>query len=195
MCKFFDLETQQRYILQEEANISKRELRLLVDWLRVFLESFDKASKCLQIPFRNPKLRVDVQSQKTISLLLTTTISFNIQMDKFVHRSVLESTIVAFFPSKILNYTTINVFLPRFSSTTSGKFTTSATTDLTLQTSGKNFKAFAMCSAFTLDFRHDNSIIQLTGNVCCPNTICSDIICVHKKTFQSLERSDYQCAQ
>ena len=43
--QFCDLKTQQRYILQEEVNISKRELTCLVDNLRDFLKTFDQASK------------------------------------------------------------------------------------------------------------------------------------------------------
>ena len=29
----------------------------------------------------------------------------------------------------------------------------------------------------------------------CPNTMCLGKLCLHKKTFQSLDRSDYQCPQ
>ena len=43
-----------------------------------------------------------------------------------------------------------------------------------------------MCSAFTRDCWYD---------VYCPNTKCSGKLCLHKKTFQSLGRSDYQCPQ
>ena len=53
--QFCDLKTQQRYILQEEVNISKRELTCLVDSLRDFLETFDQASNCIQIPLPKPK--------------------------------------------------------------------------------------------------------------------------------------------
>ena len=31
--------------------------------------------------------------------------------------------------------------------------------------------------------------------MCCPNTKCFGKLCLHKKTFQSLGRSDYQCPQ
>ena len=50
-----------------------------------------------------------------------------------------------------------------------------------------------MCSAFTPDCGYNNSTIILLGDVYCPNTKCSGRICLHKKTFQSLGRSDYQC--
>ena len=56
--QFCDLKTQQRFILQEEVNISKRELTCLVDSLCVFLKSFDQASKCIQIPLPKPKVEI-----------------------------------------------------------------------------------------------------------------------------------------
>ena len=56
--RFCDLKTQQRYILQEEVNTSKRELICLVDNLRDFLKTFDQASKCIQIPLPNPTVAI-----------------------------------------------------------------------------------------------------------------------------------------
>ena len=52
-----------------------------------------------------------------------------------------------------------------------------------------------MCSAFTPDCGYNNTTIFLFGDVYCPNTRCSGRFCLHKKTFQSLGRSDYQCPQ
>ena len=52
-----------------------------------------------------------------------------------------------------------------------------------------------MCSAFTPHCGYDNSTIVLIGDVYCPNTKCLGKLCLHKKTFQSLGRSDYQCPQ
>ena len=52
-----------------------------------------------------------------------------------------------------------------------------------------------MCSALTPDCGYDNSTINLIGDVHCPNTKCLGKFCLHKKTFQSLGRSDYQCPQ
>ena len=54
-----------------------------------------------------------------------------------------------------------------------------------------------MCSAFTPDCGYDNSTIILIGDLYCPKTKCLGKLCLHKKTFQSLGRSDYhgpQCA-
>ena len=50
-----------------------------------------------------------------------------------------------------------------------------------------------MCSAFTPDCGYDNSTIILVGDVYCLKTKCLGKLCLHKKTFQSLGRSDYQC--
>ena len=52
-----------------------------------------------------------------------------------------------------------------------------------------------MCSAFTPDCWYDNSTITLIGDVYCPNTKCLGELCLHKKTFESLGRSNYQCPQ
>ena len=49
-----------------------------------------------------------------------------------------------------------------------------------------------MCST---DCAYDNSAIIIIGDVYCPNTKCGGILCLHKKTFHSLGRSDYQCPQ
>ena len=49
-----------------------------------------------------------------------------------------------------------------------------------------------MCST---NFAYDNSAIIIIGNVYCPNTKCLGKFCLHKKPFQSLGRSDYQCPQ
>ena len=62
--QFCDLKTQQSYILQEEVNISKRELTCLVDNLRDFLKTFDQASKCIQIPLPKPKVEIGSTKSK-----------------------------------------------------------------------------------------------------------------------------------
>ena len=62
--QFCDLKTQQRYILQEEVNISKRELTCLVDNLRDCLKIFDQASKCIQILPPKPKVEIGPTKSK-----------------------------------------------------------------------------------------------------------------------------------
>ena len=61
--RFCDFQTQERYILQEDVNISKRDITCLVDNLCNFLKTFDQASKCIQIPL--PKSKVEIGSTKS----------------------------------------------------------------------------------------------------------------------------------
>ena len=56
-------------------------------------------------------------------------------------------------------------------------------------------RAITMCRAFTPDCGYDNSTIILIGDVYCPNTKFLGKVCLHKKTFQSLGRSECQCPQ
>ena len=51
------------------------------------------------------------------------------------------------------------------------------------------------CSAFTPDCGYDNSTIVLIGDLYCQKTKCLGKLCLHKKTFQTLGRRDYQCPQ
>ena len=64
-----------------------------------------------------------------------------------------------------------------------------------LLTSVTFLRATLICSASTPDCGYDNSTIVLIEDVFCPNTKCLGKLCLHKKTFQSLGRSDYQCPQ
>ena len=52
-----------------------------------------------------------------------------------------------------------------------------------------------MCSAFTPDCGYYKSFIILIGDVYCPNTKSSGRLCLHKKTFQTHGKSDYQYLQ
>ena len=148
--EFCDLKTQQRYNLQLEVNISERELTFLVDGLRDFLKTLITLATVYRFPYRNLKLRLDLQSQKTISLLINMTLSLNIRIGKFAYRSDLETSILAFFYQKTLNYKAISLFLQKLSTLTIAKFTISTRTDITLQRGVKQLRTIAMCSAFTL---------------------------------------------
>ena len=81
------------------------------------------------------------------------------------------------------------------STLTIAKFTISTRPDITLQTSVKYKGAITICSAFTPDCGYDNSIIIFIGDVYCQFTKCSGKVCLHKKNFQSLSRSDFRCLQ
>ena len=101
--KLFQLcysKTQQHYILQEEVNTSKKELGFLFSSLREFPQVFDLASKISQIPPVNPKIEIESRNSNNFSVLIAMMISLNIQTDKFVYRSVLNSSNLAPFPKK-----------------------------------------------------------------------------------------------
>ena len=107
----------------------------------------------------------------------------------------METTNLASFQSKSFNYTLIILYLQKVSTLTIANFTTSARTEFTLQTSVHFLGPNTMCSTFTPHCRYKHSINKPLGNVLCPNTLCSGLFCVHKKYFQSLGRSDYQCPE
>ena len=56
--QFCHLKIQQRYILQEDVNISKTELNSLVDSLRDFRKTSGHTNKWIQIPLPNPKVEI-----------------------------------------------------------------------------------------------------------------------------------------
>ena len=99
-------------------NIAKRERTCLVDSLRDFLKTSDQACKCIQIPLPKPKFEIGSTNSKDNLFAPYYTISLNIQVDKFVYHSDLETKILAYFLSKNLNYTAINSFLQKLSTLT-----------------------------------------------------------------------------
>ena len=136
---FCDLKTQQRYILWKGVNVFKRQLGFLAESLRDFLKTFDKASKCLQIPLPKPKSEIGcwIHKIRKLSLLITMTRSLNNQRDKLVYISDFETTIFASFQSKSLDYAAINLILRKFSNLTIAKFNTSTGTEIRWQTNVK----------------------------------------------------------
>ena len=56
--QFCDSKLQQRFILEEEVSISKRETESLLDSLREFLKAFDQTNKVSQTPLPKPKFRI-----------------------------------------------------------------------------------------------------------------------------------------
>ena len=142
---------------------------------------------------RNPKLRLHLQNQDTIFLLIFITIPLNIEIDKFVYRSDLETSNLASFLSKSLNYRVIKLFVQKLLSLTVAKFFICTGTDITFQTSVKKVRAVTMGSAFSPSCGYENSNINLIENVYCRNTKCSAEFCLQKKTLCSVDRSNYQC--
>ena len=107
----------------------------------------------------------------------------------------MKRTRLASFPSKSLNNTEINSFFQKLSTWVPAKSNISTRIDFLLLTSVTFLRAITMCIAFTPDCGFDNNTIILIRDVYCPNTKCLGRLCLHKKTFESLGRSDYQCPQ
>ena len=59
-----------------------------------------KVASAYRFPYRSPKLRLDLQNQKSISLLITITISLNMQIDKIVYPFDLEKNNSCIFSIK-----------------------------------------------------------------------------------------------
>ena len=149
-----------------------------------------KRASVYKFDHRNPNLRLDIKSQKAISLLITLTLSLNTHIENSVVVPIWKQQFLRLF-QKNLNYTPLNLFL----TLTIAKLIISTRTDVTLQTSLKYLRAILMCSAFTRDYGYDKSTNILIGDVNCPKIMCSGELRLHKKTFQSLGRRKYQCAQ
>ena len=94
-----------------------------------------------------------------------------------------------------MNITVINSFLQKLSTWVTAKSNVSTRIDFLLPTSVTFLRAITMCNAFSPDCGYDNKTNILIGDVYCPNANCLGKLCLHKKTFQSLSRSDYQCPQ
>ena len=86
----------------------------------------------------------------------------------------------------------INSFLQKLSTWVTAKSNISTRIDFLLPTSVTIFRAITMCST---DCAYDNSTIFIIGDVYCPITKCLGKFCLHKKTFQSFGRNNYQCPQ
>ena len=104
-------------------------------------------------------------------------------------------TKLASFPSKSFNITVINSFLQKMSTWVIAKSNISTRINKFLLSSVTLLRAITMCSAFIPVCGYDNSTITLIGDVYCPNTKSSRKFCWHKRTFQSLGRSGYQCPE
>ena len=89
----------------------------------------------------------------------------------------------------------INSFLQKLSTWVTAKSNISERINLWLLTSVTFLRAITLCNAFTLDCGYEKITISLIGDVYCPITKCLSKFCLHKKTSQSLGRSDYQCPQ
>ena len=160
----------------------------------IFSKHFIELASVYRKLYQSPDLKLNLQSQKTISLLIIITISLNNQIDKFAYRSDLETTSFAYFPSKCLNYTAIIFFSQKLSTLSIWNFTISTRTDITLQTSVNKWEQL-WCGAHSLGlWVWQKHYYSHWGRVL-PKYKVFGKLCLYKKIFQSLGRSDYQCPQ
>ena len=192
---FCDSKLQQRCIFKEEISISKTEIGSLLDSLGDFLKVFDQANKISQFPLSKPKLEIGFTKAKDemfshcykdIVEHLNTQFRLWLQFEK--HKTCVVS-IKKFEHYGVQSILTevVNLGYREIEHLYKNRFL--------LPTSVTIMRAITMCSAFTPDCGYDNSTTILIGDVYCPNTKCLGKLCLHKKTFQSLGRSDYQCPQ
>ena len=106
--QFCELKLQQRYTFWEKMHVSKRELISWADSLRDFFNLMTMRASAYRFLNGDPKMKLDVQFRKTISLFSALKLSLNNRIDKFVYRSCLE-TLFASFPSNCLNYTVMSL--------------------------------------------------------------------------------------
>ena len=196
MFRFCDIKLQQRFFHKEEVSISKKEIESLLDSLGEFLEAFDEANKVSQIPLPKPKFEIGFTKAKDklfshcykdIVELLNRQIGLYFRLEK--------NKTCVFFTKKFEHYG--NQFILT-------EFVNLGYREIkhfyknhrfVLPTSVTFLRAITMCSAFTPDCAYDNSAILISGDVYSANTKCLGKLCLHKKTFQSRGRSDYQCPQ
>ena len=169
-------------------NISKRELSSLIDSLRDFPKFFDKASKCSQSSLPQIKIEIgSINSKDNPFAQYCTVIPEHLKRHFSLSLRFGNNNSSDFIITKIEIHA-INFFPKKFSILTITEVTTSTRTDITFQKTAKQLRAITKCSTFIPDSRYNNCIIKLIGNVPCPKKMCSDILCVHKKTFQFLEK-------
>ena len=193
MFHFCESKLQQRFIPKEEVSISKKEIESLLDSLGEFLKAFDQANKVSQIPLPKPKFEIGFTKAK--DELFTHCYK---DIAEHLNRQIriafrFEKNKTCVFSIKSLNITLINSFLQKLSTWVTAKSNISTRIDILLLTSVTFLRAITMCSVFTPDCGYDKIIFF--GDVYCPNTKCLGKLCLHKKTFQYLGRSDSQCQQ
>ena len=193
---FCDSKLQQPFILNEEVNMSKEEIETLLDSVGDILKAFDQTNKLSQIPLPKPKFEIGFTKAKgeLFSHCYKDIIKHSNRQIWLSLRFEKKTRLVS-FPSKSLNNTVITSFLQKLSTAVTAKSNISTRINFLLLTSVKFLRVITMCSAFAPDCGYDKSTIIFIGDVYCPNTKCLGRLCLHKKTFESLGRSDYQCPQ
>ena len=173
----------------------RKQIESLLDSLGEFLKAFDQANKVSQIPILKPKFEIGFTKAKDelfshcykdIVEHLNGQIRLSFRFEK-------NKTCV--FSIKKFEHNGDQIILTEVVNLDDREIKHLYKNRILLLTSVSFLRAFTMCSSFSLDCGYDNSTIILIRDVFCPNSNCSGKLCRHKKTFQSLGRSDYRCPQ
>ena len=187
--QFCNLRNQQGLIFEEEVSVSLRKLVAILNTLRQLLKQCDKTVKFPTLyPLPKPKQEVvfalfkdelfahycqDIKEHCNRQIRLSFGFDRNkeccFSIKKF--QIVGEKNVLTEIIAKCMDFTKIDTILPQ---------------------KVEFLRAITMCSAFTPDCGFDNSTIILIEDVYCPKTKCLRKVCLHKRTFQSLGRSDNQ---
>ena len=137
-----------------------------------------------RFPYRHTKLSLDLPSQETIFLLITITLSVNIEIDKFVYLPDLETTILAYLFSlqklelhgnRFILTKIVNLKHREIHHLYKNWYYVAKTCEII----ESNYNVYA----FTPDCGYDNSTNTLNGGVYCPNTKCLGKLFLHKGLF------------
>ena len=186
--QFCDSKLQQRFILKEEVSISRKEIESLLDSLGEFLKALDQANNVSQIPL--PKLKFEIIFTKAKDELFShcykdiaehlnrqIRISFRFEKNKTCVFSIKH---FEHYGDQFILTEVVNLCYREIEHLYKNRFFVAYKCNI--------FRAITMCST---DCGYDNSTIVFIGDVYCPNTKCLGKLCLHKKTSQSLGRSDY----
>ena len=192
---FCDSKLQQRFFLKEEVSISNEEIESLLDSLGEFLKAFDQANKVSQIPLAKPEFEIGFSKAKTELLThcykdIIEHLNRQIRLSfRFEKKKTCVFSIKKFehYGDQFILTEVVNLGYREIKHLYKNRFL--------LLTTVTYLRAITMCSAFTPDCGYYNSTINLIGDVYCPITKCSGKVYQHKKTVESLGRSDYQCPQ
>ena len=189
---FCDSKLQHRFILKEEISTFKNQIESLLDSLGEFLKVLDQANKVSQIPLPKPKFEIGFTKAKD-GLFSHCYKDIVEHLNKQIRKSFrFEKNKTWVFSIKKNEHYGDQFNLTEVVNLGYRKIEQLYKNRFLLRTSVTFFKANTMCST---DCAYDNSANIIIGDVYCPNTRCLGKPCLHKKTFQSLDRSDYQRPQ
>ena len=192
-CFIFAIQSYSSDLFSRKKSAFPKKIESLLDSLVEFLKAFDQVNKVSQVTLPKPKFEIGFTKAK--DELFSHCYK---DIAEHLNRQILLSCCFEKNKTCVFSIKTFDYWgdqLQKVSSWVTAKPNISTRYDFLLLTKLTFLRAVTMCSAFTPDCGSDNSTIILIGDVYCPNTKFSGKLCLHKKTFQSPDRNDYQCPQ